>query len=693
MRYSGLNSNTSIGGHGRYSEFTTDCFHGFPFGVVRDHAFYAGGPSGNLLYTIHRPLQYQCRQTAHSWTGLRVEYSEVDKSGNALPYLNVELRSTLPAPLLLPTGAGAKQVRLHFTGPTCPRSAQSLVSDQTWRVDDTDITGDERAFLIRTNSLPFLLVSSSPLRRVHQVCQRHVEWTFAEEEPRVLLVPFIDESDPDRVREHLSDWLQLVNTPPLEVSERFEESSGTMHIEQTTTSLADAPATLSPLPPFFGLMLDIKTGATKPLLQINSSSNSRTLMTTNLGPYQIADGPKIDFCLDTNWMSITSRPTREISYDPSLAPVPDELTYAGDWTWDPASPMDQLLSCRTWGNLLRAIPEPRRTELLSNLDVPSPEAFRESLIEITEPLTGLHWAKDDYLFHQKGRHVAFDTDWYNGFCLSGIERASRCGEPSLESKAHHLATECRKEREALLAYFTIFHDWQISIASMETHAPFFNTDCAHNGMEGLLAEGRLRGKENDIEGAAFCRYLAAKSALALVAAIHLPRWIEARNSTFIPEPTPGEGWTNAAPDPRLFGSMTVAPHSGILPVTPATKNPYHFAGHFPEYNALIKAHGPMEQFQEITNIWQTEFPERYTDWIVHYTGANWERRFVEKFDQEARIQAPVFYALAPEICLRLWILEEEPASIEARFQPQPINLAEQILLRAHYRLSSENDSC
>lgn len=688
----GLGPDQSIGGNGRYSEFTTDCFHAFPFGVFRDHSLFTGATHQHL-FTIDRPLEYQVRTTGHSWTGVTEEYALLSDAGTQ-PYLDVHLRSTLPAPLLVPRGPRSRMLRLHFPGTTCPRDNASLTSDLRWGPDETDCPGDDQAFLLRSRTTPFLLVASAPLRRVQTICHRHLELQFEEDSPRILLVPILDPSDEGSLRANLDRWLALVAAPPIEISESFEEDreAGTLRVEQRITGLDTEPPAFGVLPPFAALMAEVEPAETA-LVRPDPLVIHR-LLTTNLGPYSVVEAPTDPegaarihgYTIETAWMNSSIVPRRTIEADSPLAPVPDELTYAGDWTWDPSCPMDQLLSLRTWGNLLQAIPEPRRTELLEILEVPEPGAFRKSLMAVTEPISGHTWMKDNYLFHQKGKHVAFDTDWYNGLCLSGLQRATSCGEPQIEADARALASDCRKEREALIAYFTIFHDWQISIASMETHFPFLNTDCAHNGLEGLLAEAKLRDAEGDPTGAAFVRYLAAKSAMAIVSAIYLPRWIDERNPDFIRQPQPGEGWTNSQPDPRLFGALTVGPHSGILPVTPATKNPYQFAGHFPEYTALIKAHGPLEQFREITQIWEAEFPKRYSDWITHYTGENWERRFTEQYDQEARIQAPVFYALAPEVCLRLWIFEEDPAEIEARFEPQPINLAEQVLLRASFEL-------
>ena len=43
------------------------------------------------------------------------------------------------------------------------------------------------------------------------------------------------------------------------------------------------------------------------------------------------------------------------------------------------------------------------------------------------------------------------------------------------------------------------------------------------------------------------------------------------------------------------------------------------------------------------------------------------------------------YHLAPNVCFRLWTLGEDPDSIEALFET-PLNLAEQLLCRAGFRL-------
>ncbi len=51
----------------------------------------------------------------------------------------------------------------------------------------------------------------------------------------------------------------------------------------------------------------------------------------------------------------------------------------------------------------------------------------------------------------------------------------------------------------------------------------------------------------------------------------------------------------------------------------------------------------------------------------------------------ARLQAAVFYHLAPEVAFRRFVLGESPESIEGRFKT-PLGLAEQLLLRAGFEL-------
>ena len=88
----------------------------------------------------------------------------------------------------------------------------------------------------------------------------------------------------------------------------------------------------------------------------------------------------------------------------------------------------------------------------------------------------------------------------------------------------------------------------------------------------------------------------------------------------------------------------------------------------------------------LAQTWADEFPPRYADWLTFYVGADWQERW-EKRDQEARVQAAVFYHLAPEVCFRFWVLEEEAGEIGRRFAT-PLNLAEQLGLRAGLRLNS-----
>ena len=89
----------------------------------------------------------------------------------------------------------------------------------------------------------------------------------------------------------------------------------------------------------------------------------------------------------------------------------------------------------------------------------------------------------------------------------------------------------------------------------------------------------------------------------------------------------------------------------------------------------------------LASLWSQGQPRRDSDWIAFYIGSDpveiAERR--AKLDQEAKVQAAVFYHLAPEICCGLWVLDEPADEIAQRFHT-PLNLAEQLLLKADVRL-------
>ena len=91
--------------------------------------------------------------------------------------------------------------------------------------------------------------------------------------------------------------------------------------------------------------------------------------------------------------------------------------------------------------------------------------------------------------------------------------------------------------------------------------------------------------------------------------------------------------------------------------------------------------------------WEERAPERYADWLRFYVGDELAAKIrAGKEDpsdnQEHREQSAVFYHVAHDVMLRLWVLDEDPDAVERRFATA-MPLAEQVLCRAGARLVDE----
>lgn len=610
------------------------------------------------LFAAELPDGYRFDVRDRSWTGQTMVY----EMGHAT--LTIELRTTLPGVYFHTAG---RELALRWMPSNDLREIGTL--DGASRLAFTEFNPQGAQLLwLRCEARQFLLVASKPLTVCRTISHRHTRLQFSEPGAAILLVPLLGGMTRESCFAQAGQWLGMIENPPLRCDEEFSAQEDRINLRQSFPDAAFAP-----IPPMLSLL-----GNQGGLLELPLATQ---LAETVFGPYAVVAGPCWEGTIEAGWMQSKMRHER-IAPEP-LADLPDELQYAGDWTWDETSTMDRLLSLRTWAPLLGAMPAAVRARITARLVLPQPDDFRAALKTIREPSTGRDWAwlKDMWAEHGE---VTYDPDWYNGLCLSGLARAAFCDDPELAASARSLAKDCREERAALTAYFEIFHDWQLCSAWSDPRGSLWLPDCAHNGMEGFLAEGALR----DFEGGdgSGLRCLAAKNGAAFLAAIRWPAWLANVEPTLLHQFQPGDAaFLAAAHDDRIFGTNTIYLPSKLFPITPASRNPYHIAGHFPEYSALFKAHGPVEELRRLAAIWEQEFPQRYTDWITYYIGADWRDRFVSARDQEARIQAAVFYHLAPEVCSRLWILGETPQSVEARFSPS-LNLAEQILVRGRFQL-------
>lgn len=673
----GLNETTSIGRTGAYRpwadhanalQLVTCVARDLDFETVHNQrTFHLGGP---VL-----PLSHTRRHLGSGWTGRAYAY---DWEGGGF---DAYLASTLPGPLFIPHG---REIHFRFSAGNGVPRLRSLESGKealaAWTNSDMG-----RLVLLENWGVQTLLASSSSMLSLKWVSHDCLSITFAGERANLLFVPLLKKEDVPADPVTIAAWLRLAEKPPVRCHESYASSPKQVKIRQQFVTPDGTPSLLAPLPP---------VAAFSPL---QTQPPHLRLLHGLFGPYAVAEGECAEYDIEMGWAGARLEATRKVSTE-RLATIPAELAYAGDVTWEPGTPMDQLLSLRIWAPLAGVIPESVWDKLRPMLSPPTAEAFRASLTVVIEPVSGKSWAKEAKLFEVAG-DISYDTDWYNGFELSGLDRAVRCADPAIAAPARALAKALRPERELLLRFFEIYHDWELGAAWSDSRGGGWNTDCSHNGLEGLLAEARLREAEGDREGSAYVYYLAAKTASALMAAEWMPDYlltipfVRAYDSTpcsawnFAPgTPTPPPG-SPFPPGELPFGIETLYATTGGSIQSASSKNPYVLAPHFPEFNALQRAHGRMARYREVAEAWRQHHGHRYADWIKFYCGvSDPSLDLTAMHSQEARIQAAVMYHLAPDVCFRLWTLGEAPDAVEALFRT-PLNLAEQILCRAGMKLS------
>jgi hypothetical protein len=654
----GLSAQTSVGACGRYRPFAGQQQFRLATMVWRDGIFSEPGKNGRTHFQLELPESYSVQTHQASWTGRTIAY--------AFPpgETRVDFRNTLPGPRITTRG---HSIFLRW-GDNIADGLRALDNGgATWNLVDHPGLETHRFLVGICRFMPVLFVLSGPLKKIAVTSHAHWEFQFESPGQSMFVVPIGDSAQLPTDAARQAIWQSLLKSPPSECVETFGIDGDVLTIN------AHFPgAEYAPIPPLVAQAGDMRGLVRLPGERVK-------LFDALLGPYEVVRGDSCQARIDLAWTRATVKPTRAATGP--LTPVPEELAYAGDWSWEPGSAMDQLLALRTWAPLLKSIPVERRAELIKQLAPPTPAQFIESLHTITEPISGIDWAKDKNLFADKG-DISWDPDWYNGLTLSGLYRAIASGVESIAEPARVLARECVAQRDLMLRYFSVFHDWGLWSAWTDARGMFWNADCAHNGLEGLLAEAKQR-RELGEKDADFCLYLAGKTAVTLLAMFTLPAWCERMKFPLRPG--------GAGPGEESFGILELNDLEGVIAISAATKNPYCLAGHFPEYAALLKRHAPLDRLNRLTEIWAEKYPERYRNWIAFYLGfdAASIREQWDKGNQEARVQAPVFYHLAPEVCLRRWVLDEPADTIEKRFETT-LNLAEQILLRTESTLEMQS---
>ncbi|HMA99624.1 MAG TPA: hypothetical protein VKS21_01420 [Spirochaetota bacterium] len=657
MKYQrGLGRHNCIGSHSSYYKETMEELTLLPTCLMRGDYFYSPGKEQFPLFSPWLPNDYRKKILKISWTGKRICWQGSNFK------MRLELRQTLPGPLF---EANSRSLRLTWAEHNDADQNECLTTGEKFRAAGLSaVNGEEHFLLVRGRKFPCLIISAAPFKKVRVTDHRFWE-IKTRGKGAIMIVPLLHKDDyyPDEQQQKL--YLSLVKHPPLTAQEHYRIADSHLYFKQTFKNSKAAP-----LPP---VMLNAAVNG-----KLVKLPPYQQLLHTLNGPWAAVKAPSWQAEIDLRWTKAKVNFPEPVKGE--LTPLPAELCYAGDHSWEPDTPQDMLLSWRTWGVVLRALPDNYKNKLLEQLKLPLQPAWRDALITIREPLTGIKWSKQKELYGHSG-DIAYDTDWYNGLTLSGLWRAASCGDQQIEKQAVRLSQAARKQRQLMENYFSLFHDWSWCSAVMEPAGFNWNADCCHNGLEGLLAALKLYKLENKQKKADFLMYLAGKTALSLHSCWGYTDWLKQNLPFYIRSQSDAtQHFMKSPEDSRIFGVTAIEGGRGVFPVSPGLRNPYTFTGLFPESNALLKMHLDQKRLQELCRIWEKEYHARYQDWRFFYLGDDWQERW-QHYDQEAREQAAVFFHLAPEICLRRWTLAQDPKIIKALFKT-PLNPVEQVVLES-----------
>ncbi len=671
----GCSAKTSISGNGCYRQ-QAEAALTLCTSVWRNDHLTTIGAGGTTLFSVAIPPTHQAQRSRTDWVGRTHSWSW--RGGD----LTVDTVTTLPGPLLSTAGS---EIRLVM-GVDAPLAERLDAPAEPWKFHSPQgllgATG-WKLILLPGTTMPVLIVVHGELLGISATNYSHWEFRFATGGGRLLVVPLLDAADIPRDAARQAIWAELVARPPLTASERFR----LVDHQRLDIECSFGDTTWSPISMAIAALGENATLVTHP-------GDTVDLCRGAYAPFRIRRGSSWQVSVDTAWMRARLVRHQSVTSNAPWSPVPEELAYAGDATWEPGTCMDQLLSLRTWAPLLDGVPDHRKPELLAKLTPPTAAEVQAGVEVVTEAFSGLTYGRWRSMWEHCG-DVSWDIDWYNGLALSGLERATRCSDPTIAAAAVKTVKANRQARAELANYFSVFHDWSWSVAWIDPRGKLWNGDCIHNGFEGMLAEARLRREEDDAEGAAWMTYLAARTAIGLMAGFAYPEHLVAARAA---QASPGActlrfermiTWGRRQPmvsgsEERLVAVQCLVTDQEVSFATPVTRNPYHLAGNFPEWNALLRSH----LGETVLLRWADDFArtdaDRHRDWMSAYTGPDWRQRLASG-DQEAREQAAVFYQVAPEVALRRLALDIDPAVVERRWAT-PLPLAEQTLLRGGYAL-------
>ena len=668
----GLNDSTSVGRCGHFTNKTGKRTMAHNTCVVHGVTLYTHGISARIIGEPFVGQDARFRVAHESWTGRTIEMIAAGSR------VTVDLRLTLPGPLFATKG---RQFGFDWAVGSSVVDMESLPNGHILKACGM-ITRPPRILLLKHSRTPCLVVTSQRPRSLEIITYEHWWFTFDRPGCRVMIVPLLKLCDAPRTRASAALWLKLVESPPARVEERYTVAADAVTITGTARLAGGGLAPLCPLPPMAAILgTQVRNGRTQRALQTMDSGT--TLLHTLTGPYVVRRGSSYKRMIRLDWVRARMVATRKVTG--RLTPLPRELVYAGDMTWDEGSPMDQLMSLRVWAPLCDIVPPHVWQAVKRRVRIPTAAAFRKSLAYYKEPANSRVWAKDKALFAESGE-VSYDTDWYNGLTLSGLARSVFCADRSVARDARRLAAAVRKERASLIAYYEIYNDWAMDAAWTDTHGELLDYDCAHSGLDGIIGEARLREIEGDNDGRDRCLYLAGRFAVNFLASYDMAMWPMNLGAPLI---NPADDLPENRTD--VYGLRFYRERWGAYAQTMRTKFGVTPAPEFPEYCMLLKMYGPIRILKRLADNWRKKCPDRYSDWLAYYVGRDIARKIRSGREdastyQEAREQAAVFYPVAHETALRLLVLDDDPDKVEAMYKV-PMPLSEQVLCRCGARLA------
>ena len=356
----GLSGETSIGANGVYREHA-----GFEVTTLatctwKNGCFHELGHEAHGLFEPQLPADFRRRQTDCSWTGRTLEYTWDDGD------LSIDIRNTLPGPCVRTT---TNCIRLRTVPHAEWRVFTELRTGQQIDMHGACNVSGAQLFHVTSDRCDYIIAASQPIISLEVVSHRHYYFTAASDALNLLIVPIYNDADIPRDAEQQELWLSLAQNPMKEVQEQFRATTmanGTagIEIEAVCSTAGNQVGEWAPLPLAATVLNTF--GAHNGLVELPAS---RTLVHTWFGPFCVTAGSTYRYSIATAWQNAQVGGGEEIA-DENLSAIPEELTYAGDATWEPGTCMDQLFSLRAWAPYVHAAPQRIQDALLPQLQVP-----------------------------------------------------------------------------------------------------------------------------------------------------------------------------------------------------------------------------------------------------------------------------------------------------------------------------------